>query len=257
MLKRPDEPALFGLAQGAGTPEEQRLAQETLLQQYERLALALSRRFYDRGEPEEDLDQVARLGLLNAIARYEPERGTRFATYAAQTIVGEIKRYFRDKSWGLRVPRYLQEINLAARRAAESLTMSLGRSPTIGEIAASVGQPPEVTLEALELGRAHDLMSLDESVSAEDEVGTPVGEMLGASGTLADFRDALEARVLVDSLPPRMRTIVLLRHLHGLSQAQIAERLGISQMHVSRLYRRALATLHAELQDGGEDAQRG
>jgi len=244
------ERGLFGHAQAPASPDDGALAREALLTLYERLALSLARRFAERGEPVEDLEQVARLGLLNSIRRFDPDRGVQFATYATQTIVGELKKHFRDRGWGLHVPRSMQELNLAARKAADALTQELGRSPTIAEIAGHLGKPTELTLEALELGQqAYELLSLDETPGDEDEVS--VGEAIArpdASGV--DFRDLAEAKVLLDGLPKRLRLIVVWRHLDGLSQSEIARKLGISQMHVSRLYRKAVSALQELVAEG-------
>lgn len=247
--RRELETVLFRQAQSANE-EVAQAAQAELLYLYERLAVSLAHRFADRGEPPEDLEQVARLGLLRALQRFDPERGVRFATYATQTIAGELKKHFRDRGWGVHVPRSLQEVNLAARRAADSLTQRLGRSPTVDEIAAVIGHSSEVTLEALELGQqAYELLSLDEA-AGDDEEGGAMGEFVATgSGAVSDFRDLAEAQTLLDSLPLRLRQIVRWRHLEGLSQTEIAARLGISQMHVSRLYRRAIAMIHTFLSD--------
>jgi RNA polymerase sigma-B factor len=251
------ERVLFAQAQSADSPEDSRAAQAELVHLYERLALSLARRFSDRGEPAEDLEQVARLGLLRALQRFDPDRGFRFATFATQTVVGELKKHFRDRGWGIHVPRSLQEINLAARRAADALTQKLGRSPTVDEIAGTIGHTPEATLEALELGQqAYELLSLDETTSDDDE-GAAIGDFIATDAdAVADFRDLAEAETILDGLPHRLRQIVRWRHLEGLSQTEIAGRLGISQMHVSRLYRRAIGIIHASL-DEDESGGRG
>ena len=243
------ERGLFALAQTVEVGDGA-AAREALLALYERLALSLARRFAERGEPVEDLEQVARLGLLSSIRRFDPDRGVQFATYATQTIVGELKKHFRDRGWGLHVPRSMQELNLAARKTADALTQELGRSPTIAEIAGHLGKPTELTLEALELGQqAYELLSLDETPGDDDEGA--VGEAIArpdASGV--GFRELAEAKVLLDGLPKRLRLIVVWRHLAGLSQTEIARKLGISQMHVSRLYRKAIIALQELVTEG-------
>jgi RNA polymerase sigma-B factor len=252
-LRAETERVLFAQAQDATESARATLARGELLALYERLALSLARRFADRGEPREDLEQVARLGLLHAAARFDPERGVQFATYATQTIVGELKKHFRDRSWRLHVPRSLQEVNLAARRCAESLTQEMGRSPTVDEIANAIGRTREVTLEALELGQcAYDITSLDEASDGDDPGQGVVGDLVSGEGSgEVDFREFAEARVVLDALPLRLKLIVEMRVLRGLSQTEIARELGISQMHVSRLYRRAVGTLQAMTREEG------
>jgi RNA polymerase sigma-B factor len=251
-LRTETERVLFAQAQDPSDPARATLARGEILALYERLALALARRFADRGEPREDLEQVARLGLLHAASRFDLARGVQFATYATQTIVGELKKHFRDRSWRLHVPRSLQEVNLAARRCAESLTQEMGRSPTVDEIANAIGRSRELTLEALELGQcAYDIASLDEATD-EDEPGQgAIGDRIAGGGAGGDFRELAEARVILDALPLRLKRIVEMRVLLGLSQTEIARELGISQMHVSRLYRRAVGTLQAMTREEG------
>jgi len=248
-VRRKLEKVLFRQIQ-SDDEESIEAAQAELVFLYDGLALSLAHRFSERGEPVEDLQQVARLGLLRALRRFDAERGVRFATYATQSVVGELKKHFRDRGWGVHVPRSLQEVNLAARRASDTLTQQLGRSPTVDEIAGSIGQSPEMTLEALELGQqAYELLSLDEA-AGDDEEGTVVGDFIASgAGATSDFRDLAEAETILDALPTRLRKIVRWRHLEGLSQTEIAARLEISQMHVSRLYRRAISMIHASLAD--------
>jgi len=248
-VRRKLEKVLFRQIQ-SDDEESIEAAQAELVFLYDGLALSLAHRFSERGEPVEDLQQVARLGLLRALRRFDAERGVRFATYATQSVVGELKKHFRDRGWGVHVPRSLQEVNLAARRASDTLTQQLGRSPTVDEIAGSIGQSPEMTLEALELGQqAYELLSLDEA-AGDDEEGTVMGDFIASgAGATSDFRDLAEAETILDALPTRLRKIVRWRHLEGLSQTEIAARLEISQMHVSRLYRRAISMIHASLAD--------
>lgn len=205
----------------------------------------LASRFANRGEPLEDLVQVGTIGLINAVDRFDPERGNRFSTYAAPTIVGEIKRHFRDKAWTLKVPRRLQELNLASAKAVESLTQVLGRSPTIQEIARHLHATEEETLEAIELGGAYETVSLDSRMESQGEsspltlaefIGGEDGALMGVEA-FEDLRDAIQ------SLDERERTIIALRFFSDLSQAEVAHRLRISQMHVSRLQQKALRKL--------------
>ena len=209
------------------------------------LAEYLARRFANRGEPLDDLVQVASLGLLKAVGRFDPERGVGFSTYATHTIVGELKRHFRDKGWALRTPRRMQELYLRLGSAVARLGQSLGRSPTIAELASEVGASPEEVLEALEAGQAYRFASLDAPLGGEGG-GDTLGSRLGG-----DDRDlvAVEGRMtlspLLNRLSPRERTIVQLRFFEGLTQSEIAARLGISQMHVSRLLARAVDQLRS------------
>lgn len=209
----------------------------------------LASRFANRGEPIEDLVQVGTIGLINAVDRFDPERGNRFSTYAAPTIVGEIKRHFRDKSWTLKVPRRLQELNLASAKAVESLTQVLGRSPTIPEIARHLHATEEETLEAIELGSAYETVSLDSRMEGQGEsspltlaefIGGEDGALLGVEA-FEDLRDAIQ------NLDDRERLIISLRFFSDLSQTEVAHRLKISQMHVSRLQQKALRKLKALL----------
>jgi RNA polymerase sigma-B factor len=220
---------------------------EELVLAHASLAVYLARKFADRGEPLEDIVQVAQIGLLKAIDRYDPDRGIEFTTYATPTIVGEIKRHFRDKLWAIRVPRRLRELNYTLMRAVEDLSQRLGRSPTIQEIADTTGVPFDDVLEAMEVGRAYSLVSLDAETSEGDE-DRPVS-LLESIGDEDQALEHLEDRATLEwglgMLAERAREIVRMRYYEDLSQAEIARRLGISQMHVSRILRDALARLRA------------
>jgi RNA polymerase sigma-B factor len=212
------------------------------------LAEYLARRFGNRGEPHEDLVQVATIGLIKAIDRFDLERGVAFSTYATPTIVGEIKRHFRDRGWTIRVPRRLQEIQAVINAAVSDLGQELGRSPTVAELAHRVGMSEEEILEGLESANAYSPLSLD----APD----PSGEVGAVIEQLGDYDDALDAVVdretvkpLLDKLDARAKRILLLRFFRNMTQSQIAEELGISQMHVSRLLSRTLADLRRNLED--------
>ncbi len=211
----------------------------------------LAGKFANRGEPLDDLIQVGSIGLLNAIDRYDPERGAKFSTYATPTIMGEIKRYFRDKSWNLKVPRHLQELNWAATKAVDTLSQELGRSPTLHEIAQAIGATEEETIEAIELGAAHESVSLDTSLSLEgDTVPLTHGEMIGGEDeALLDFENFEDLRAAINDLEDREKAIILYRFFRDLSQTEVAKRLNISQMHVSRLQAKALKRLKAMLAD--------
>lgn len=205
----------------------------------------LAGKFANRGEPLEDLIQVGTIGLLNAIDRYDPERGTKFSTYATPTIMGEIKRYFRDKSWNLKVPRHLQELNWAATKAIEHLSQELGRSPTIQEIARHIEATEEETIEAIELGNAHETVSLDTKLTLEgDTVPLTHGEMIGGHDQgLQNVENFEDLRSAIENLEDREQAIILFRFFSDLSQTEVAKRLNISQMHVSRLQAKALQRL--------------
>jgi RNA polymerase sigma-B factor len=209
------------------------------------LARRLASKFVHRGEPLEDLAQVASIGLIHAVDRFEPERGTKFATYATPTIIGEIKRYFRDKAWVLKVPRALQELNAQVIQANETLTQQLARSPTIAEIAAHLGATEEETLDAMEMGHTYEMVSLDcplpmdgtdTALTLQDEVGA-----MDMGLQNVETYDAL--RTALKHLDNRGKMIIYLRFFQGLSQTEVAQRLQMSQMHVSRLQRRALQQL--------------
>ena len=209
------------------------------------LAEYLARRFSNRGEPLDDLVQVASVGLLKAVDRFDPERGVEFSTYATHTIVGELKRHFRDKGWAVRAPRRMQELYLRLGKIIGTLSQELGRSPTIQELASEAQVSEEEVLEALEAGQAYRFASLD-APSPGDDDGETLGSHMGADDPMmldAEHRAALSP--LIGQLPPREQKILHLRFFEGMTQSEIASRLGISQMHVSRLLARSLAQLRA------------
>ncbi len=212
----------------------------------------LARRFRDRGEPLDDLIQVATIGLIKAVDRFDLDRGVEFSTYATPTIVGEIKRHFRDRGWAVRVPRRLQEMRLSLTVATNDLTHELGRSPTVAELANRLGVSQDEILEGMESLNAYSTVSLD-APDASVDTGIARMESLGVddpSLNHVDYRESLKP--LLAELEPRDRTILLLRFFYGMTQSQIAAELGMSQMHVSRLLTRMLAELRSGLL---EDAQ--
>jgi RNA polymerase sigma-B factor len=219
-------------------------ARDQLVEQCLPLARSLARRYANRGESMEDLMQVASIGLIKAVDRFDPARGIAFSSFAVPSILGEIKRHFRDHGWAARVPRALQERVLEIDSATAQLTAELRRSPTAREVAAATDQPVEEVIEAMVAGAAHSSVSLDAPLtSEEDSAGTyadTVGEVDGRF-ELIEYRSVLDSTMA--ALPERERQILALRFIGGLTQSQIAERIGISQMHVSRLIRRALARL--------------
>jgi len=240
--RRRDEDAesLFAELRRTGDPR----ARERLVQLHENLARFLAGKFANRGEPLDDLIQVAMIGPIHAIDRYDPARGTRFSTYAAPTIVGEIKRYFRDRAWNLKVPRWLQELNLHVMRANDLLAQRLGRAPSVAEIAAYVGCTEENALNAMELGNAYETVSLDTSTTLEGDVAVSLNDSIGVLDADLDLVDAYDdLKLALTQLDNRERTVIYLRYFHELSQTEVARRLNISQMHVSRLQHRALERL--------------
>jgi RNA polymerase sigma-B factor len=240
--------ALFSrLAQADETERE--ACREELVVAHLNLVRFLAMKFANRGEPIDDLVQVGTVGLIKAIDRFDLERGVEFTTYATPTIVGEIKRYFRDKGWAVKVPRRLQELNLALNRAADKLAIELGRSPTIAELAEAVDASEEDILEAQELGQAYTLLSLDSEVGGEtDKKAQTLADTVGAEDAgleLLEDRANIERAMTV--LTGRERVIVYLRFYESLSQSEIAARLNVSQMHVSRLQAKALDKLRGAL----------
>ena len=210
------------------------------------LAEYLARRFSNRGEQLDDLVQVASLGLLKAVDRFEPSRGVEFSTYATHTIVGELKRHFRDKGWAVRAPRRMQELYLRLGKVVSSLSQELGRSPTIPELATDAQVSEEEVLEALEAGQAYRFSSLDAPGGGDDDDGDTLSAHLGGEDPRlleAEHRAALSP--LIERLAPRDQTILHLRFFVGMTQSEIADQLGISQMHVSRLLARSLNQLRA------------
>jgi RNA polymerase sigma-B factor len=216
-------------------------AREELVVMYRPLAEYLARRFYGRGEPIEDLVQVATIGLIKAIDRFDLSREVKFSTYATATIVGELKRHFRDKGWALRVPRRLQEAGLKVGNAVAELSQDLGRAPTVREIGERTELTEEEVLEAMETVHAYSTASLD---AATDEEGVTSLQKLGAEDESFELLERwTTVAPALRELPARERRILYLRFFRGLTQTQIAEELGISQMHVSRLLSRTLTVL--------------
>ena len=226
---------------------------ETLILHHQRLVKSIAARFLGNGETLEDLVQVGNIGLINALDRYDPGQGTRFSTYATPTILGEIKRHFRDKTGGIKVPRWLQELHTAARRATQQMTNELGRVPTIAEVAQRLGATEEETMEALESGEAINLMSLDMRLDQSGLDSPTLLDIVGRLDTaLRDFEVYGDLREAIERLESRERQVISLRFFDEMSQSKIAKKLNISQMHVSRLQQRALRRLRDLL---GEDVR--
>lgn len=230
----------------ADHPDREKLRDE-LVRGFLPVAQHIARRFSNRGEPLDDLVQVATVGLINAIDRYAPDRGTDFFSFAVPTISGEVRRHFRDLGWSMRVPRRLKDLHVSINGAVSELSQSLGRAPKPTEIAERLGVPVSEVLEGLEASEAYRSSSLDEMLSSEQGSAT-VGELVGEADAeldRVDFRQAL--RPVLAELAERERTIVLLRFFGNMTQTQIADRVGISQMHVSRLLAQTLDRLRTRL----------
>jgi RNA polymerase sigma-B factor len=225
-----------------GSPEREQI-RGTLVELHLPLVEYLARRFRNRGEWLDDLTQVATIGLIKSIDRFDLERGVEFSTYATPTIVGEIKRHFRDKGWAVRVPRRLQELKLSLTKAIGELAQREGRAPTVSELAAHLQMSEEEVLEGLESANAYSTVSLDAPDSGDDDAPA-VADSLGIVDEAlegVEYRESLKP--LLERLPPREKKILLLRFFGNLTQSQIAAELGISQMHVSRLLARTLTQL--------------
>jgi len=213
------------------------------------LAQHLANRFAGRGEPIDDLFQTATVGLIKAVDKFDAERGVDFAAYAIPTIIGEIKRHFRDRTWDIRVPRRLQELRLSLSEATSTLLQTLGRSPTVSDLAHHLGITDEEVLEGLEGARAYNAVSLS-TPTADGDRATELGDLLGAEDAefeLAELRVALGPALA--ALDRREQRILTLRFYGNMTQSQIADQIGVSQMHVSRLLARALAKLRGQLGD--------
>ncbi|TXK43497.1 RNA polymerase sigma factor SigF [Nonomuraea sp. C10] len=231
---------------GPDEPRRQRIRDE-LVELHLPLVEYLARRFRNRGEWLDDLTQVATIGLIKSIDRFDLNRGVEFSTYATPTIVGEIKRHFRDKGWAVRVPRRLQELKLSLTKAISELSQREGRAPTVAELAAFLKMTEEEVLEGLESANAYSTVSLDAPDSGDDDAPA-VSDSLGIvdeSLEGVEYRESLKP--LLERLPPREKRILLLRFFGNMTQSQIATELGISQMHVSRLLARTLAQLREGL----------
>jgi len=250
MLDREEVRHLFRAYQKSTDDEERAALRERLVEQFIGLVEFLARRFRNRGEPVEDLVQVGTIGLLKAIERFDLDREVEFSTYATPTIVGELKRHFRDKGWAVRVPRRLQELHLELTKIVGQLGHDLGRSPTVAEIAQAAGTTEEEVLEGLEIAQAYNFTSLDAPIESGEGSSISFAEQLGAEDEHLEnleYRASLAPEMA--KLPERERRIIYLRFFKGLTQSEIAERLGISQMHVSRLLNRTLTQLRTAFEE--------
>lgn len=248
-LDREEIRGLF-TAYRAETDESRRLElREQLVAQFLGLVEFLARRFRNRGEPLEDLVQVGTIGLLKAIERFDLDREVEFSTYATPTIVGELKRHFRDKGWAVRVPRRLQELHLELTKIVSTLGQELGRSPTPAEIAEYANLTEEQVLEGLEIAQAYNFASLDAPIDSDEGGTTSFADQLGSedeSLETLEYRASLAPEM--EKLPERERRILYLRFYKGMTQSEIADKLNISQMHVSRLLNRTLIRLREALE---------
>jgi len=233
------------------TETRDRSVRNELVERHRGLAISLARRFNGRGEPLDDLVQVAMIALLRAIERFEPERGHSFTTFATPTILGELRRHFRDHTWTLKVPRPIKDLHLRVRPAVAELRSDLGRAPTVPELARHLGCSDEVVVAALEVGGAYRPDSIHASTGAGE--GLSLEDRLASDGDpLHSFEVVQMVRTLMARLPERERTVLHMRFYDELSQSEIAKRVGLSQMHVSRILRATLERLshHPGVTDG-------
>ncbi|REF35812.1 SigB/SigF/SigG family RNA polymerase sigma factor [Thermasporomyces composti] len=244
-----DVPGLEPGLGGEDGPEGEVSGQERarrLIVEHIGLARQLARRYAGRGEPLEELVQVAMVGLVQAAARFDPERGSPFSSFAVPTILGELRRHFRDHCWSVRVPRRLHDVHLAMNRASEVLSARLKRAPTIRELADALDVTEEEILESQEIGRAYSALSLDCPVGEEDSA--TLGELVGDDDDTYEYIENREAvRRILPHVPPRERRILYLRFYKGRTQSQIAEEFGISQMQVSRLLSKTLRNIRSAI----------
>ena len=227
-------------------------AREQLVMSHLNLVRFLANKFKNRGEPLDDLVQVGYLGLLKAIDRFDPDRGLEFTTYATPTILGEIKRHFRDKGWSVRIPRRLQELSAKVNQATDTLTTQLQRSPTIQEIADYLDASVDEVLEAMESSSAYSSVPLEGTGSSENDDAPSVIDRYGSEDSeLAFTDDRLVIEEALKGFSPREREVIELRFLKGMTQIEIAEQLGISQVQVSRLLRRTLKKIQDKIDPDG------
>jgi len=213
------------------------------------LADHIARRFEGRGEPRDDLVQVARVGLVNAVVRFDVAAGSDFVSFAVPTIMGEVRRHFRDNSWSVKVPRRLKELHLRLGTATADLSQRLGRAPTATELAAELDMDRDEVVEGLVAGSSYNTLSIDTSGGSEEDEARAIADTLGdVDAGLDRIEDQESLRPLLEALPERERMVLVLRFFESMTQTQIAERVGISQMHVSRLLAKSLARLRDQLQ---------
>jgi RNA polymerase sigma-B factor len=243
--------ALFAELTDPATAEERRSScREQLVRLHLPLVDHCARRFMNRGEPLDDLIQVGTIGLIKSVDRFDNDRGVEFSTYATPTILGEIKRYFRDKGWAIRVPRRLQELRMSISSVTGEMSQDLGRSPTPREIADKLDITVEEVMEGIESANAYSTLSLDAGDNGDEGGGNSMLDSLGEDDEALDHVEIRASiKPLIEQLPPREKRILLLRFFRGMTQSQIAEEIGVSQMHVSRLLNRTLAELRSSLSE--------
>jgi RNA polymerase sigma-B factor len=231
----------------AGSAEFQR-QRDKIVERCLPLADHIARRFEGRGEPRDDLVQVARVGLVNAVARFDVDAGPDFVSFAVPTIMGEVRRHFRDNSWSVKVPRRLKELHLRLGTATADLSQRLGRAPTASELARELEMDRTEVIEGLLAGNSYNTLSIDSGGSADDDARAIVDTLGDVDAGLQRIENREALRPLLDGLPERERTVLVLRFFESMTQTQIAERVGISQMHVSRLLAKSLARLRDQLE---------
>ena len=226
-------------------------ARDQLVMNHLNLVRYLASKFKNRGEPIDDLVQVGTIGLIKAIDRFDPDRGLEFTTYATPTIMGEIKRHFRDKGWSVRVPRRLQELSAKVTQATEELTNELQRSPSVAEIAQRVGASVEEVLEAMESSSAYSSVPLEAGGDGEDDAPSVIDHYATEDAELSSSDDRMVLEDAIRDFSTREKSIIRMRFVEGLTQAEIAQRLGISQVQVSRMLRKALKRVRERLDPDG------
>ncbi len=243
--------ALFDRVADEGLTEASRsMARDDLVRLHLPLVEHCARRFRNRGEPFEDLVQVGTIGLIKAVDRFDTERGVEFSTYATPTIIGEIKRHFRDKGWAIRVPRRLQELRMQISAATAELNQSLGRSPTPSEIAQAIDCSVEEVIEGIESSNAYSTLSLDAGSDSSEDGALSMLDTMGVDDEGLEHVELRESlKPLLEQLPPREKNILMLRFFKNMTQSQIAAEVGVSQMHVSRLLTKTLDHLRDALAD--------
>lgn len=243
MISRWDEASTNELFRELRETDDPEL-RDYLIQRHQGLVGHVGKDYADGTEAYEDVLSVGHVGLINAVDRFDPERGTKFATFAVPTIRGEIQRYFRDRTWGIHIPRRIQELSMRVRQLRDRLSQQRGRAPTYIELASELGVSEEELIEAIEVGRQYELLSLEASGGSSDEDEGTLAERTGAEDPqLVRIADRDQITQALKQLPRRERVVVVLRYFAELSQQEVGRRLGISQMHVSRLQRRAIERL--------------
>ena len=225
-------------------------ARQELIERHVDFVRRLAQRYARRGEQLDDLTQVGCVGLIKAIDRFDGSFGASLTTYAAPNILGEIKRHFRDRGWSVRVPREIQELNVRLTKVVDELTTKLGRSPSVEELAEASGATIEHVVEALESSAAYSALSLSEGPDPDEEGGSPMDALGEDDHGFEQSEQRLTLATGIQHLPSRERSILHMRFFEGLTQSEIAERIGISQMHVSRLIRNSLDRMRRELEQG-------